>query len=327
MVRASTLLALFAAITLIVGLGGAVNAQGTPTGATPIPDNLEPPADSVLLFTLEARGVQIYVCEADSNDATSFVWTFQAPEAELLNERGDVVGSHFAGPTWQGQDGSAVIGSVLERAAALDAGAIPWLLLEAKDHAGSGAFSTITHIQRLDTVGGVAPTDGCDEAHAGEEVRAPYEATYAFFYPAAMTATPGTGTTAEQTGSVTIRVYACPAEMNEAAAQGQLDQAALLASCTPLDTPELAPTLSMLPDGEQPMAGTATEPGVYDWDGLAFGDYVIGVIGEMPANLASLRVTDASGNPLQNPVLGLDELSPHVDYFYFYFLAEGTPAA
>ena len=115
--------------------------------------------------------------------------------------------------------------------------------------------------------------------------------------------------------------------MNEAAAQGQLDQAALLADCTPLDTPELAPTLSMLPDGEQPMAGTATKPGVYDWDGLAFGDYVIGVIGEMPANLASLRVTDASGNPLQNPVLGLDELSPRVDYFYFYFLAEGTPAA
>jgi steroid delta-isomerase-like uncharacterized protein len=140
-------------------------------------------------------------------------------------------------------------------------------------------------------------------------------------------ATPGTGTTAEQTGSVTIQVYACPAEMNEAAAQGQLDQAALLADCTPLDTPDLAPTLSVLPDGEQPMAGTATEPGVYDWDGLAFGDYVIGVSGEMPANLAGLRVTDANGVALQNPVLGLDELSPHVEYFYFYFLAEGTPAA
>jgi hypothetical protein len=47
-------------------------------------------------------------------------------------------------------------------------------------------------LQRLDTVGGVAPSEGCDEAHAGEEVRAPYEATYAFFYPAAMTATTST---------------------------------------------------------------------------------------------------------------------------------------
>jgi hypothetical protein len=60
---------------------------------------------------------------------------------------------------------------------------------------------------------------------------------------------------------------------------------------------------------------------------LAFGDYVVGGSGEMPADLSGLRVTDASGAALQNPVLGLDELSPHVEYFYFYFLAEGTPAA
>ena len=195
MVRASTLLALFATMILIAGLGGAASAQSTPISAAPIPENLEPPADSVLLFALEARGVQIYVCEEDPNDATAFVWTFKAPEAELFNGRGEVVGSHFAGPTWQGQDGSAVIGAVLERAAAPDAGAIPWLLLEAKGHEGGGAFSTITHIQRLDTVGGVAPTEGCDEAHAGEEVRAPYEATYTFFYPA-IAATPGAGSTA-----------------------------------------------------------------------------------------------------------------------------------
>jgi len=324
-VRASTLLALFAAIALIGSLSGATSAQGTPTSAAAIPENLEPPADSVLLFTLEARGVQIYVCEADPNEATSFVWTFKAPQAELLNERGEVVGSHFAGPTWQGQDGSAVIGAVLERAAAPDAGAIPWLLLEAKDHQGSGAFSRIAHIQRLDTVGGIPPTEGCDEAHAGEEVRAPYEATYAFFYPA-MAATPGAATAAEQTGSVTIRVFACPAQLSQTAGQEQADQAALLAGCTSLDAAETAPTLQMLPDGE-PMAGTATQPGVYGWDGLAFGDYAIGGSGEMPGNLSGLLVTDASGSPLQNPVLRLDETSRHVEYRYFYFLVETTPAA
>jgi hypothetical protein len=325
MVRASALLTLFAAIALIGSLSGVASAQGMPTSAATIPDNLEPPADSVLLFALEARGVQIYVCEADPNDGTSFVWTFKAPQAELLNERGEVVGSHFAGPTWQGQDGSAVIGAVLERAAAPDAGAIPWLLLEAKDHNGSGAFATITHIQRLDTAGGVAPAEGCDEAHAGEEVRAPYEATYSFFYPA-MTATPGAATAAEQTGSVTIRVFACPAQLSQSAGQEQPDQAALLAGCTSLDTPETAPTLRTLPDGE-PMAGTATQPGVYGWDGLAFGDYAIGGSGEMPGNLSDLLVTDASGVPLQNPVLRLDEMSRHVEYRYFYFLAEATPAA
>ena len=81
--------------------------------------------------------------------------------------------------------------------------------------------------------------------------------------------------TAGQTGSVTVRVFACPAQLSQAAGQGQPDRAALLAGCTSLDAPETAPTLRALPDGE-PMAGTATQPGVYSWDGLAFGDYAIG---------------------------------------------------
>jgi hypothetical protein len=186
MVRQSLTVAILAAIALIGSLAGSATAQGTPTSAAEIPAILAPPASSILLFELGARGVQIYACEAKPDDATAFVWTFTAPEAELVNGRGEVVGSHFAGPTWQGQDGSAVVGAVLERADAPDPGAIPWLLLEAKEHAGSGAFSTITHVQRLDTVGGVAPSEGCDAAHAGAEVRAPYEATYAFYYPTAL---------------------------------------------------------------------------------------------------------------------------------------------
>ena len=195
MVRNSLTHALFVAIALIGILAGSATAQGTTANAEDIPTILAPPASSVLLFELRARGVQIYACEAKPDDASAFVWTFKAPEAELFNERGDLVGTHFAGPTWQGQDGSAVVGAVLERADAPDTGAIPWLLLEAKEHAGSGAFSTVTHVQRLDTVGGVAPTEGCDEAHAGAQVRAPYQATYAFFYPA-MTATPTAATPA-----------------------------------------------------------------------------------------------------------------------------------
>jgi hypothetical protein len=171
-------------MALIGSLAGSATAQGTPTGAADIPAMLTPPASSVLLFELGARGVQIYTCEAKPDDATAFVWTFKAPEAELFNARGEVVGSHFAGPSWQGQDGSAVVGTVLQRADSPDAGAIPWLLLEAKEHTGSGVFATITHIQRLATEGGIAPTEGCDAAHAGEEVREPYGATYAFYYPA-----------------------------------------------------------------------------------------------------------------------------------------------
>jgi hypothetical protein len=194
MIRLSRTVAHLAAIVVLVGLAGSAMAQGTPT-TEEIPANLAPPAGSVLVFELGARGVQIYTCAAKPDDATAYVWTFKAPDADLFNRRGEVVGHHFAGPTWQGNDGSSVVGTVLERADSPDAGAIPWLLLEAKDHTGSGAFSTVTYVQRLATAGGAAPTAGCDADHAGDEVRQPYEATYAFYFPAAPagagTATPG----------------------------------------------------------------------------------------------------------------------------------------
>ena len=194
MTRVPIVLAFLAAIAVIGGLTWSAAAQGTPT-ADNVPANLSPPAGSVLLFELNARGVQIYACEAKPDDASAFVWTFKAPEAELLNRRGELVGHHFAGPTWQGLDGSAVAGKALESADSPDTGSIPWLLLEAKEHAGSGAFSTITFMQRLDTTGGAAPAEGCDADHAGDEVRQPYEATYAFYYPSAP-ATPDAATPA-----------------------------------------------------------------------------------------------------------------------------------
>jgi hypothetical protein len=180
MIRAAFRLTLIAALALLVGLTGSASAKGNPT-----PPELDPPASAVLLFELGARGVQIYACEAPANDPAAFVWTFKGPEAELLNTRGEVVGTHFGGPTWQANDGSAVVAAVAARAdAPTPKKAIPWLLLEARSHSGSGAFATVTHIQRLDTVGGVAPKKGCDEEHAGDVARVPYKATYAFYYPA-----------------------------------------------------------------------------------------------------------------------------------------------
>ena len=192
MIRVARLLTLFAALALIVGLAGAVtakgrdsHAKGKPALAKEVPSDLTPPASAVLLFELRARGVQIYTCKAKPEDPAAFVWTFKAPQADLFNDRGEVVGSHFAGPTWQSQDGSSVKGAVVARVDAPSKKAIPWLLLEATSHTGDGVFSTITYIQRLATKGGVAPNQGCDATHAGEEARVPYKATYAFYNPAA----------------------------------------------------------------------------------------------------------------------------------------------
>jgi hypothetical protein len=185
MIRATVAIACLAVLTLIGSVAGSAAAQGTAARVKEIPANLTPPSGAVLLFELGARGVQIYACEAEPDNTAGFVWTFKAPEAELLNARGEVVGTHFAGPTWQSRDGSAVVSAVLERADAPKAGSIPWLLLGAEQNMNRGVFSTVTYVQRLDTAGGIAPTKGCDADHAGEEVRILYEATYAFYYPAA----------------------------------------------------------------------------------------------------------------------------------------------
>jgi hypothetical protein len=42
-------------------------------------------------------------------------------------------------------------------------------------------FSKVTFIQRIATVGGVAPAQGCDQPHAGDETRVKYQAVYVFF--------------------------------------------------------------------------------------------------------------------------------------------------
>ena len=101
-----------------------------------------PPDGATLLLELAAEGVQIYACETKDGRAD---WAFKAPEAMLFDRDGRQVGTHFGGPTWKLDDGSAVVGEVMSRADAPEAGAIPWLLLRAKSHAGSGALSRVAY--------------------------------------------------------------------------------------------------------------------------------------------------------------------------------------
>ena len=125
-----------------------------------------------------ADGVQIYACEAKDN---GFEWTFKAPEASLFDEHGRQEGTHFGGPTWKLDDGSAVVGEVVAKADAPKPNAIPWLLLRAKSHEGSGRLSTVAFIRRANTKGGAAPAAGCDASHFPEQARMRYSAEYQFF--------------------------------------------------------------------------------------------------------------------------------------------------
>jgi len=139
-----------------------------------VPENLKPTASESLKRVFAAKGVQIYECRNGS-------WAFVAPEADLYDARGHVIGRHYAGPTWEAAgDGSRVVGTVKSRADAPVAGAIPWLLLDAKSAGGKGDFSDVTSVQRVATSGGVAPAGGCEGSE--KQLRVPYTADYYFFH-------------------------------------------------------------------------------------------------------------------------------------------------
>jgi hypothetical protein len=189
--RISSLFTLFAAGTLSACAGSpgaaeeplaqANEAIGTSICPSAIPPELTPAADQTIKASYTAAGVQIYICDATA--AGGFAWNFVAPQANLLNDDGRMVGTHFIGPTWQANDGSSVSGKK-HSGAIVDSSAVPWLLLDVTGHGSiDGRFSDVTAIQRLSTQGGVAPpaTDCAGTSQLGSIVQVPYTAQYVLY--------------------------------------------------------------------------------------------------------------------------------------------------
>ena len=70
------------------------------------------PRGNKLAFELTGVGAQIYTCRPKKDDATRFEWALTAPDARLMDTEGNVVGHHYAGPTWESIDGTKVIGKL-----------------------------------------------------------------------------------------------------------------------------------------------------------------------------------------------------------------------
>jgi len=153
---------------------------GNPTPPT-VPANLQPPNDEEPFLETQATGVQIYECVPKSGQAGSYEWVFRAPEAALADRTGRSLGKHYAGPTWEGTDGSRVLGELRARDPGPDASAIPWLLLGAKSTFGNGVMTKTRSIQRVATHGGTTPTEACGASNANQFARVPYTATYYFW--------------------------------------------------------------------------------------------------------------------------------------------------
>ena len=143
------------------------------SAADTLPDAIAAPGESVVL-TVHAEGAQVYECKIGGDGKPG--WAFREPIATLLLD-GKTVGRHYAGPSWEHSDGSAVVGKVAASAPGATPGDIPWLKLDVVSHRGTGILSGVTTVLRIDTHGG--KLDGaCDKAGALRSV--PYSADYVF---------------------------------------------------------------------------------------------------------------------------------------------------
>jgi hypothetical protein len=105
------------------------------------------------------------------------------PRANLYDDHGKLIITHFAGPTWQAMDGSRAVGQVVDFVT-VDPTAIPWVLLSASTTAGPDGDRLVatTFIQRIATTGGLAPPAAdCNATTAGTVAEVPYTADYYFW--------------------------------------------------------------------------------------------------------------------------------------------------
>jgi hypothetical protein len=136
-------------------------------------EELRAPEGSKLVAHLYATGYQIYHWSGTA-------WVFDGPSAVLYSDAAgnDPVGTHYAGPKWESNDGSTVRGSS-PVVCPVGPNAISWLRLVGTPGATSGIFRRVNTIQRVNTVGGTSPT--APGTTPGEVKEVPYTAEYYFY--------------------------------------------------------------------------------------------------------------------------------------------------
>ncbi|MBF6650375.1 DUF3455 domain-containing protein [Methylobacter sp. BlB1] len=151
---------------------------GTVNADPSIPEQIRVPIGNKPVLSAHAKGDQIYQCSVDNN---KYFWKIQAPDARLYDAQGQIVGNHYAGPIWEYKEGSRVVGRIVNKVDIAPETSISWLLVEVIEHKGSGLFSNVKYINRVNTHGGLPPLSGCDANHLGSEKRVPYTADYIFY--------------------------------------------------------------------------------------------------------------------------------------------------
>jgi hypothetical protein len=146
-----------------------------------VPGDIQVEAGHKLFLSGHAVGVQIYSCNAT---AGGYAWGLVAPRANLYDDNGKLIVTHYGGPAWEARDGSTVV-ATRDGQANVDPTTIPWLRLRAVSTSAGpdgGRLAETTFIQRVATTGGLAPAAAdCSATTAGDRMEVPYTADYHFW--------------------------------------------------------------------------------------------------------------------------------------------------
>jgi len=124
-----------------------------------------------------AEGVQVYECKTDASGEKP-VWQLREPVAALI-DAGSTIGLHYAGPSWQHIDGSAIQAKPVGVAPGATFNDVPWLKLEVTERRGAGLLSHVKTVQQINTRGGMIK-GSCEARGALRSI--PYSADYVFLY-------------------------------------------------------------------------------------------------------------------------------------------------
>ena len=173
------------------------HAQAARDWSPSVPVDIQVPPGNQVAFVGHAVGTQNYVC-VPADDGFKFV--LFTPQATLVGDDDQQLTTHYFSPnpleggtiraTWQdSRDTSAVWGKAIHSSSDPDfvaPGAIAWVLLQqvgtSDGPRGSDWLTATTFVQRVNTTGGVAPSNGCSSStDVGGQAFVPYGADYVFY--------------------------------------------------------------------------------------------------------------------------------------------------
>jgi hypothetical protein len=158
----------------------AAGAPGAPVSGPSLGffSKIKVPSTHEPVLQLASRGVQIFRCEKRDG---GLVWTFRQPQAELIDPSGKTVGRHGANFSFEHDDGSRLISTIVAYDEASRPTDLRWLLMTTRSF-GNGAFENISHVQRINTVGGMPPSR-CEASQLNQLLRVDFTSDFVFYRP------------------------------------------------------------------------------------------------------------------------------------------------